>query len=98
MSDPNALPEFDTPRQTALLDAQATSTPLQLENAPKRDVESRTGIPENTLGMYALNSVNHTDLFTLCDGLQDQSVDMILCDLPYGLSRCKNIFRCTLCL
>ncbi len=41
-----------------------------------------------THGAYTLNSINHTDLFTLCDGLPDASVDMILCDLPYGTTAC----------
>lgn len=37
---------------------------------------------------WELDSINHTDLFTLCDGMDDQSVDMILCDLPYGTTAC----------
>lgn len=41
-----------------------------------------------TLGSYALNSVQNVDLFTLCDGLPEASVDMILCDLPYGTTAC----------
>lgn len=39
--------------------------------------------------MFEVNSVHHTDLFTLCAGLGDQSVDMILCDLPYGTTACS---------
>lgn len=31
-----------------------------------------------------INQILHTDLFTLCKSLPNQSVDMILCDLPYG--------------
>lgn len=29
--------------------------------------------------------VHHADIFALCDRLPDASVDMILCDLPYGV-------------
>lgn len=39
------------------------------------------------LGTWKLNSVNCTDLFALCDGLPDASVDMILCDLPYAVTQ-----------
>lgn len=42
---------------------------------------SFTGAPE-------LNRVYHTDLFTLCDAMPSQSVDMILMDLPYGTTAC----------
>ena len=31
-----------------------------------------------------LDTVVHADLLTLCNRLESQSVDMILCDLPYG--------------
>lgn len=37
---------------------------------------------------YEVNQVHHTDLFTLCDALPSASVDMILCDLPYGTTAC----------
>lgn len=40
------------------------------------------------VGMPAVNRVYHCDLFTLCDALPDASVDMILCDLPYGTTAC----------
>jgi site-specific DNA-methyltransferase (adenine-specific) len=40
-----------------------------------------TGAPE-------VNRVYHTDLFTLCDAIPDQSVDMVLCDPPYGTIAC----------
>lgn len=35
-----------------------------------------------------LNVVWNTDLITLCDLLEPQSVDMILADLPYGITSC----------
>jgi site-specific DNA-methyltransferase (adenine-specific) len=35
------------------------------------------------------NSIHHMDLFTLCNAMSDASVDMILCDLPYGTTACK---------
>lgn len=44
--------------------------------------------PRTDVGAYALNQVYCADLFTLCDGVPDQSVDMILCDLPYGTTAC----------
>jgi site-specific DNA-methyltransferase (adenine-specific) len=40
------------------------------------------------IGQWALDSVNNTDLLTLCAGLPDQSIDCILCDLPYGTTAC----------
>ena len=36
-----------------------------------------------------LNTVSHMDIFDLCDCLQDDSIDMILCDLPYGITACE---------
>lgn len=35
-----------------------------------------------------INQILHTDLFSLCKSLPSQSVDMILCDLPYGTTAC----------
>lgn len=35
------------------------------------------------------SAVYHTDLFTLCAAMPDQSVDMILADLPYGTTACS---------
>lgn len=35
-----------------------------------------------------LNTIQHTDLLTLCGALPSQSIDMILCDLPYGTTAC----------
>jgi site-specific DNA-methyltransferase (adenine-specific) len=29
------------------------------------------------------------DIFDLCDCLEDDSIDMILCDLPYGITACE---------
>lgn len=40
------------------------------------------------IGAWALNTVQCCDLFALCDGLPDASVDMILADLPYGTTAC----------
>lgn len=34
------------------------------------------------------NSVTHADIFDLCAAMPDGSVDMILCDLPYGTTAC----------
>lgn len=31
--------------------------------------------------------IYHLDLFSLCDRLSDESADMILCDLPYGVTK-----------
>lgn len=35
------------------------------------------------------NTVHHADVFELCAKLSDQSVDMILADLPYGTTACS---------
>jgi site-specific DNA-methyltransferase (adenine-specific) len=35
------------------------------------------------------NHVYNSDIFTLCDKLADASVDMILTDLPYGMTNCR---------
>lgn len=43
-------------------------------------------LPETCLS--TLDTVHHTDLLTLCNALPSQSVDMILCDLPYGTTAC----------
>ena len=34
------------------------------------------------------NTIHHLDLITLCNALPSQSVDLILCDLPYGITAC----------
>jgi site-specific DNA-methyltransferase (adenine-specific) len=36
-----------------------------------------------------LDSIQHADIFALCDQLDAASVDMILCDLPYGTTACS---------
>lgn len=36
-----------------------------------------------------IDTVHHADLFDLCAVLPDKSVDMILCDLPYGTTACS---------
>ena len=38
---------------------------------------------------YMINTVSHMDIFDLCDCLEDESIDMILCDLPYGITDCE---------
>ena len=35
------------------------------------------------------NTIHHMDLFRLCNALGNSSVDMILCDLPYGTTACS---------
>jgi site-specific DNA-methyltransferase (adenine-specific) len=40
------------------------------------------------VGPPELDRIYHCDLFTLCDAIPPQSVDMILCDLPYGTTAC----------
>ncbi len=35
------------------------------------------------------NHIYHLELFDLCDAMPDKSVDMILCDLPYGTTACS---------
>lgn len=35
------------------------------------------------------NTIHHMDLFKLCNAMPDASVDMILCDLPYGTTACS---------
>jgi site-specific DNA-methyltransferase (adenine-specific) len=39
--------------------------------------------------MDLLNTIAHMDIFDLCDCLDDNSVDMILSDLPYGITDCE---------
>lgn len=39
--------------------------------------------------MLALDTVHNTDLLTLCGMCDPQSIDMILCDLPYGTTDCS---------
>ncbi len=36
------------------------------------------------------NHIYHLELFDLCDAMADESVDMILCDLPYGVTAIKK--------
>lgn len=43
---------------------------------------------KGSLMTFEVGTVYNVDLFTLCDGLEDQSVDMILCDLPYQATEC----------
>lgn len=35
-----------------------------------------------------IDQIHHMDLFTLCDLIDDRSVDLILADLPYGTTSC----------
>lgn len=39
--------------------------------------------------MIELDTIHHTDLLTLCGMCEPQSIDMILCDLPYGTTACS---------
>jgi site-specific DNA-methyltransferase (adenine-specific) len=38
--------------------------------------------------MIELDTVHHSDIFDLCAKINDASVDLILCDLPYGVTGC----------
>lgn len=44
---------------------------------------------ETKEGLLKLNSVNQGDCLELMQNIADKSVDMILCDLPYGTTQCK---------
>lgn len=46
-------------------------------------------LPPITSGQPLLDTIHHCDLLTLCAALPSQSVDMILCDLPYGTTACS---------
>jgi site-specific DNA-methyltransferase (adenine-specific) len=35
------------------------------------------------------NTIHHMDIFELCNAMPNESVDMILCDLPYGMTNCR---------
>ena len=39
--------------------------------------------------MIQLNSVIHGDCLEIMKDISDKSIDMILCDLPYGTTQCK---------
>jgi DNA modification methylase len=39
--------------------------------------------------MLQINSVNNGNCLELMSDIDDKSIDMILCDLPYGVSACK---------
>jgi site-specific DNA-methyltransferase (adenine-specific) len=39
--------------------------------------------------MLALNSVNKGDCLEVMNNINDKSIDIILCDLPYGITTCK---------
>ena len=39
--------------------------------------------------MLQINSVNNGNCLELMNDIDDKSIDMILCDLPYGVSDCK---------
>jgi len=39
--------------------------------------------------MLQINSVNNGNCLELMNDINDKSIDMILCDLPYGVSACK---------
>ena len=39
--------------------------------------------------MLQINSVNNGNCLELMSDIDDKSIDMILCDLPYGTTACK---------
>ena len=39
--------------------------------------------------MLQINSVNNGNCLELMNDIDDKSIDMILCDLPYGTTACK---------
>ena len=39
--------------------------------------------------MLQINSVNNGNCLDLMSDIDDKSIDMILCDLPYGTTACK---------
>lgn len=39
--------------------------------------------------MLQINSVNNGNCLDLMSDINDKSIDMILCDLPYGTTACK---------
>ena len=40
------------------------------------------------------NTIAHMDIFDLCDCLDDNSIDMILADVPYGeINNNKRLWR-----
>jgi site-specific DNA-methyltransferase (adenine-specific) len=39
--------------------------------------------------MMERNTIQHIEFFELCEQMPDESVDMILCDLPYGTTACS---------
>lgn len=39
--------------------------------------------------MLELNKIHHGDCLELMKDITDKSIDMILCDLPYGITACK---------
>lgn len=41
------------------------------------------------VGTPERDTIYHLDIFALCAALPDASVDMILCDLPYGTTACS---------
>ena len=36
-----------------------------------------------------VNKIHHGDCLELMNGIEDKSIDMVLCDLPYGTTACK---------
>ncbi len=41
------------------------------------------------VALSSRDTVHHADLFALCRAQSDASIDMILCDLPYGTTACS---------
>lgn len=46
-------------------------------------------LPPVASGPLTLDTVHHCDALTLCAALPDRSIDLILCDLPYGTTACS---------
>jgi site-specific DNA-methyltransferase (adenine-specific)/modification methylase len=39
--------------------------------------------------MLEINQIHHGDCLALMPSIPDKSIDMILCDLPYGTTSCE---------
>ena len=47
-------------------------------------------VEQTKISEHLLNTISSMDIFDLCDCLEDDSIDMILCDLPYGITDLKS--------
>ena len=39
--------------------------------------------------MFFMNKILHGDCIEILKDIPDDSIDMVLCDLPYGTTQCK---------